>query len=93
MAAATNVDKTVEFQKTRGTITEVYTDTFDALNRVQRGANKGYGARTYESAAAFRTELARAENDPQALIALSRKFYAQNPIYASMVNYYANLFT
>jgi hypothetical protein len=91
MAKNDNKDA-VQFQQTRGDIVEVYTDGFDAANRVARG-NKTYGARTFDNASTFRAELARSDSDPFQLSILSQKLYATNPIYASLVNYFANMYS
>lgn len=91
MAKNDNKDA-VQFQQTRGDIVEVYTDSFDAANRVARG-NKAYGARTFDNASTFRSELARSDSDPFQLSILSQKLYATNPIYASLVNYFANMYS
>jgi hypothetical protein len=91
---AEKIDKNnSQFQNTKGTITEVYTDTFDAFNRASRGTSRTYAAQTYANAAAFREALARADGDPTQLVNLSKKAYATNPIYASLINYYANLYS
>lgn len=82
--------ESVNFQSTRGDIVEVYTDTFDAVNKVSR--TKTYAAPVYTSAPDFRIALNNAESDTTQIVALSRKLFATNPIYTSLVNYFSNMY-
>ena len=69
----------------------LFTDTIDVSNNINR--NKGFGGKEYATQAEVIEALSKADTSGIAdVVASSRKLYATNPIYAKLIDYFANTF-
>ena len=81
-----------QFRKNRiDKLKSMYAD--DQSSRRRQDNKPNYQATEYENAAAVRKALWDSIGDPASLVETSRKLYATNPIYASVINYLADMYT
>lgn len=81
-----------QFRKNRiDKLKSMYAD--DQSSRRRQDNKPNYQATDYENAAAVRKALWDSIGDPTSLVETSRKLYATNPIYASVINYLADMYT
>ena len=81
-----------QFRKNRiDKLKSMYAD--DQSSRRRQDNKPNYQATDYENAAAVRKALWDSIGDPASLVETSRKLYATNPIYASVINYLADMYT
>lgn len=81
-----------QFRKNRiDKLKNMYAD--DQSSRRRQDNKPNYQATDYENAAAVRKALWDSIGDPTSLVETSRKLYATNPIYASVINYLADMYT
>lgn len=80
-----------EFSKTRiKDLEDIYSDSIDARNRYNKSST--YAAGTYKNASEIRKALNDAISNKETIVQSSKKYYATNPLYASIVDYFANMF-
>ena len=81
----------LEFKKNRiSGLEELYSDEQSARRWGDR--TTGYSASTYSDATSVRQALEDALTGPATVAETSKKLYATNPIYASVIDYLANLY-
>lgn len=81
-----------EFRKNRiDKLKNMYAD--DQSSRRRQDNKPNYQSTDYANAAAVRKALWDSIGDPASLVETSRKLYATNPIYASVINYLADMYT
>lgn len=81
-----------QFRKNRiDKLKSMYAD--DQSSRRRQDNKPNYQATDYENAATVRKALWDSIGDPTSLVETSRKLYATNPIYASVINYLADMYT
>lgn len=81
-----------QFRKNRiDKLKNMYAD--DQSSRRRQDNKPNYQATDYANAAAVRKALWDSIGDPASLVETSRKLYATNPIYASVINYLADMYT
>lgn len=81
-----------EFRKNRiDKLKNMYAD--DQSSRRRQDNKPNYQSIDYANAAAVRKALWDSIGDPASLVETSRKLYATNPIYASVINYLADMYT
>ena len=91
MAENINKKEITDFKVQRvSKIQEMYVDEVGARNRLN--AQHSYAASTMSSASAVRDALKKAISDRTSLVETSKQLYATNPIYASVINYFSNMF-
>ena len=91
MAENINKKEITDFKVQRvSKIQEMYVDEVGARNRLN--AQHSYAASTMSSASAVRDALKKAISDRTSLVETSKQLYAINPIYASVINYFSNMF-
>ena len=87
-----NNNNTIQFRKNRiNKLKNMYDD--DQSSRRRQGNKPSYQASDYTNAAAVRKALWDSISDPETLVETSRKLYATNPIYASVINYLTDIYT
>lgn len=80
-----------QFQKTRiKDLAEIYSDQVSARNRYDKTSSFSTG--TYATAEEVRKLLSDGIIDKSLAIEQSRKLYCINPIYASLIDYFSNMF-
>ena len=85
------MDKKENFQKDRiKNLQDIYSSSEDTKRRFDRSS--GFGVPEYKSATQIRELLDSAATNRDRLVDLSNKIYAINPIYASLISYYADMF-
>ena len=88
-ASVKKLDKNTKFAIERGKkLANIYADDIAVKNRYDQSVSSG--ATTYSSASAVRAALKSAITNRQSLVNTSRELYAINPIYASIIDYFAN---
>ena len=88
-ASVKKIDKNTKFAIERGKkLANIYADDIAVKNRYDQSVSSG--AATYNSASAVRAALKSAITNRQSLVNTSRELYAINPIYASIIDYFAN---
>ena len=88
-ASVKKLDKNTKFAIERGKkLANIYADDIAVKNRYDQSVSSG--ATTYNSASAVRAALKSAITNRQSLVNTSRELYAINPIYASIIDYFAN---
>ena len=70
---------------------DMYSDEISRQNRQDK--NSVYNVTSVQTAAAVRKLLTDAITNRQSIIETSKQLYVTNPIYASVINYLANMFT
>lgn len=81
-----------QFRKNRiDSLKNMYAD--DQSSRRRQDSRPNYQSTDYANAAAVRKTLWDSIGDPTSLVETSRKLYATNPIYASVINYLADMYT
>ena len=81
-----------QFRKNRiDKLKSMYAD--DQSSRRRQDNKPNYQSTDYANAAAVRKALWDSIGDPASLVETSRKLYATNPIYASVINYLADMYT
>ena len=81
-----------QFRRNRiDSLKSMYAD--DQSSRRRQDNKPNYQATDYENAAAVRKALWDSIGDPSSLVETSRKLYATNPVYASVINYLADMYT
>lgn len=85
-------DPKLQFRKNRiEKLKNMYAD--DQSSRRRQDNKPSYLSSDYANASAVRQALWGSINDPNTLAETSRKLYATNPIYASVINYLADMYT
>ena len=83
------IDKNTKFAIERGKkLANIYADDIAVKNRYDQSVTSG--ATIYDSASVVRAALKSAITNRQSLVSTSRELYAINPIYASIIDYFAN---
>ena len=81
-----------QFRKNRiDSLKSMYAD--DQSSRRRQDSRPNYQSTDYANAAAVRKTLWDSIGDPTSLVETSRKLYATNPVYASVINYLADMYT
>lgn len=70
---------------------DIYSDEVSRKNR--QNQTSVYNSTALSKAAQVRDLLKKAISDKNSLVESSKELYALNPIYASVINYLANIFT
>ena len=70
---------------------EIYSD--DIASKRRYGQNAKYKSKSYADANAVRSALESAANNRESIVETSKQLYATNPIYASVINYLANMYS
>lgn len=79
------------FEKSRiKDLVKIYSDPTAAKFNYNKSATLGW--QTYDTAEALRNAIKNAINSKDALVNTSEGYYTTNPIYASVLNYLANMF-
>lgn len=71
-------------------IEEMYSG--ESAARAKLGLSHSYGSSSLSSAAAVRQALKKAISNSASIADVSKELYVINPIYASMINYFSNMF-
>ena len=80
-----------QFRKNRiDSLKSMYAD--DQSSRRRQDSRPNYQSTDYANAAAVRKTLWDSIGDPTSLVETSRKLYATNPVYASVINYLADMY-
>ena len=81
-----------QFRRNRiDSLKSMYAD--DQSSRRRQDSRPNYQSTDYANAAAVRKTLWDSIGDPSSLVETSRKLYATNPVYASVINYLADMYT
>ena len=70
---------------------ELYSD--DVASKRKLGQTARYKSTTYADAVAVRNALTNASTNRETIVETSKQLYATNPIYASVINYLANMYS